>query len=408
MTGKLSARKVAALKEPGRYGDGNGLWLHIGKGKGRSWVLRYSWQGKQAEMGLGSVEAVSLADARELTRIARHRLAQGINPKDARDEDLRAVPEPKTVVTFSEAAKRFIEAHESGWRNPKHRWQWRSTLERYVYPVFGDEPVDAIDTDLVMRALEPVWTEYPETASRVRGRIESILDWAKARELREGENPARWRGHLQNLLPARKKVARVQHLRAVPWREMPVVMREIDRATGMGAHALRFAIYTAARSGEVRGATWREIDMDAAEWRVPGGRMKAGKEHRVPLSGAALAELAKVCPLSAGPDSLVFPSSRPGRPISDMTLLAVLRRLKIDATAHGFRSSFRDWCAEATGHPAEVAEMALAHTVTSAVERAYRRGDMFERRRRLMDDWAGFCTGAATGDRVVELGRGPA
>lgn len=406
MSGKLSARKIAIIREPGRYGDGDGLWLHVGRGAGRSWIFRYTWLGRQAEMGLGSLDVLSLAEARDSARLARRRVSQGVNPKDARDADLAAMQTPPTSVSFSQAAERFIAANEAAWRNPKHRQQWRNTLATYVEPVFGDAPVEAIDTDLVMRVLEPIWTKKPETASRVRGRIESVLDWAKARGLREGENPARWRGHLKNLLPQTSKVARVRHHRAVPWRDMPNLMARLSKVRGMGASALRFAIYTAARSGEVRGARWSEIDVDAAEWCVPGERMKAGKPHRVPLSSAALVELETVRPLAEGPDGLVFPSNRPGRPISDMTLAAVLRRLEVDGTPHGMRSAFRDWAAEATGHPAEAAEMALAHVVSSAVERAYRRGDLFERRRRLMEDWAAHCEGGAEGESVFVL-RGP-
>ncbi|MEM1149949.1 MAG: site-specific integrase, partial [Pseudomonadota bacterium] len=288
--------------------------------------------------------------------------------------------------------------------------QWRNTLASHAFPVFGDLSVAEIDTGLVLKALEPVWTVRPETASRLRGRIENVLAWASARGLRSGENPARWRGHLDTLLPARAKVAKVTHHKAVPWRALPALMERIATAKGVGARALHFTILTAARSGEVREMRWGEVDLQAGLWVVPAQRMKAGREHRVPLSDAALAVLAAVRPLqmrSGGrapvAEALVFPGSR-GKALSDMTLTAVFKRLGVEATVHGTaRSSFKDWCAEATGYPNEVSEMALAHTVSSAVERAYRRGDMVERRRRLMADWARFLSGEIISQEVIAI-----
>ena len=409
MAGKLTARTVDAIREPRRYGDGAGLWLHVGPTGGKSWVLRYKRHGRAREMGLGPVDLVPLAEAREKARQARRKLLDGIDPLDERAAEKRAAEvERARAVTFADAAERFIAAQEAGWRNRKHRQQWRSTLRTYAEPVFGKLPVAEVDTDLVLRALEPIWTEKPETASRLRGRIEAVLDWAAARRLREGENPARWKGHLDTLLPARSKVAAVKHHKAVPWREVPDAMARIAGAGGIGAAALRFAVLTACRSGEVRGARWAEIDMDAREWVVPAERMKARKAHRVPLSDAAMAVLEEMRPLAGGGDGLVFPSTKPGRSISDMTMAAVLKRLGIGATVHGFRSSFSDWAAETTNYPHEVREMALAHTVSNAVERAYRRGDLFERRRRLMEDWARYCAGeGAKGGCLIAL-RGPA
>lgn len=399
MAGKLTARTVDAIREPRRYGDGAGLWLHVGPTGGKSWVLRYKRHGRAREMGLGPVDLVPLAEAREKARQARRKLLDGIDPLDERAAEKRAAEvERARAVTFTDAAEGFIAAQEAGWRNRKHRQQWRSTLRTYAEPVFGKLPVAEVDTDLVLRALEPIWTEKPETASRLRGRIEAVLDWAAARKLREGANPARWKGHLDTLLPARSKVAAVKHHKAVPWREVPDAMARIAGAGGIGAAALRFAVLTACRSGEVRGARWAEIDMDAREWVVPAERMKARKAHRVPLSDAAMAVLEEMRPLAGGGDGLVFPSTKPGRSISDMTMAAVLKRLGIGATVHGFRSSFSDWAAETTNYPHEVREMALAHTVSNAVERAYRRGDLFERRRRLMEDWARYCAGAENRD----------
>lgn len=396
MSGKLTAREVETLKEPGRYGDGSGLWLHIGPSGGKSWVLRYSFRKKPREMGLGPVGLVSLADARKKARDARRKLLEGIDPLAERDAQRRAAElEAARAVTFIEAAERCLAALETGWKNPKHGQQWRNTLSTYAEPIFGQLPVADIDTGLVLKALEPIWTEKAETASRLRGRIERVLDWAAARGLRNGENPARWRGHLESLLPAPAKVAKVKHHAALPWRQVPEAMARIGEVDGVGAAALRFAILTACRSGEVRGARWKEIDLGSREWVVPEERMKAGRAHRVPLSDAASEVLIQMRPLANGTASLVFPGKHSGSAISDMTMSAVLKRLDIPATVHGFRSSFSDWAAETTDHPHEVREMALAHTISNAVERAYRRGDLFDRRRQLMEEWARYCTSNA-------------
>ena len=306
-------------------------------------------------------------------------------------------------MTFQQCAEGYITAHRAGWRNGKHRDQWSNTLATYVNPVFGSLPVQNIDTALVMKAIEPIWSEKPETASRVRGRIEAILDWATARGFRVGENPARWRGHLDKLLPKKTKVRRVEHHAALPFAEMGTFLAELRKQSGVGARALEFAILTAARTGEAIGARWEELDLTERTWTIPAERMKAEKEHRVPLSDAAhpiLEELAKV-----RHDDFVFPGDRADRPLSNMAMTMTLRRMgRGDLTVHGFRSSFRDWAAERTGFPAEVAEMALAHTVADKVEAAYRRGDLFQKRRQLMEAWARFCTTApADRGKVVAL-----
>ena len=293
-------------------------------------------------------------------------------------------------MTFAACAERYIASHKVGWRNPKHAAQWPATLGTYVYPVFGSLPVQAVDVGLVMKAIEPIWVQKPETAGRVRGRIERVLDWATARGYRQGENPARWRGHLENLLPKKSKVRRVEHHAALPYVEIGAFMAELRQQEGVPARALEFAILTAARTGEVIGAKWDEIDLDERLWTVPAERMKAGKEHRVPLSDVALAIVEERRKIQQ--DDHIFPGGKAGRPISNMAMLMLLRRMgRGDLTAHGFRSSFRDWAAERTTFPAEVAEMALAHTVSDKVEAAYRRGDLFQKRRYLMEAWAKFC-----------------
>jgi integrase len=300
------------------------------------------------------------------------------------------------AMTFRAVTNAYLAAHEAGWRNPKHRAQWRATLKTYVFPHFGELPVADVNTGHVMAALEPIWREKAETASRLRGRIEAVLDYAAARGWRTGENPARWRGHIANLLPRRSKIARVEHHAALPWQDISAFLIDLRSRDGLGARALEFAILTAARTGEVLGARWSEINLDEAVWTVPAKRMKAGQEHRVPLSDAALAIVRALLPLRPADDAegkaFVFPGARRSRPLSGMAMLMLLRRMgRADLTAHGFRSTFRDWAAECTGYAREVAEAALAHTLRDKVEAAYRRGDLFEKRRRLMDDWAAFC-----------------
>jgi integrase len=397
---KLTAREVVTLREAGSHADGDGLYLQVAPGGSRSWFLRYQRHGRRRELGLGGFPAVSLADAREKAGAARRMLAAGGDPIEARRaERNKAEVAVAKVVTFKEAAERYITAHKAGWRNPKHRAQWTATLETYAYPHFGALAVAAVDVGLVLQAVEPIWSVKPETAGRVRGRIEAIIDWATARGYRTGENPARWRGHLENLLPARSKVRRVEHHAALPYPEIGTFLAELRKQAGIAARALEFTILTAARTGEAIGARWDEFNIAERIWIIPAERMKAGKEHRVPLSDAALAILTEMAAIRLGDH--VFPGGRIERPISNMAMLMTLRRMgRDDLTTHGFRSSFRDWCAERTAFPAEVAEMALAHAVGDKVEAAYRRGDLFAKRRQLADAWAKFCASAPAGEVV--------
>ena len=392
---RLKDVTVRKASRPGFLADGAGLYLRIGPTGAKSWVFRYRRGGRLHDMGLGSLTAVTLAEAREKALACRRLRLAGIDPiEDRRAGAIKAALDAARTMTFKQCAEAYVAAHRAGWRNPKHAAQWATTLDAYVYPVFGDQPVQAIDTGFVMRAVEPIWTAKPETASRVRGRIESVLDWATARNYRQGENPARWRGPLENLLPARSKVRRVEHHAALPYAEIGAFMAELRARDGVAARALEFAILTAARTGEVIGATWAEFDLQDRLWTIPAERMKAGREHRVPLSAPALAIL-QALP-KGEPSDRVFP-------LSQMALLMTLRRMgRGDLTVHGFRSTFRDWAAERTGFPAEVAEMALAHTVADKVEAAYRRGDLFAKRRQLAEAWAKFCA-EAPGGHVIPL-----
>ena len=371
----------------------------------RFWLLRYSISGTRREMGLGRAGEgpgdVTLAEARQKTADLRKLIKAGIDPlahREAEEARQKAAAQQAAArgVTFKAVAELYMGAHEAGWRNDKHKDQWRNTLVTYAFPHFGELPVGDVETGHVMAALEPIWTAKPETATRVRGRIESVLDYATSRGWRAGENPARWRGHLANLLPARGKVARVEHHAALPWRDMGAFMVALGQreAGSVAAMALRFAILTAARSGEVLGARWQEFDLAEAVWTVPAERMKAGREHRVPLTDAALDVLQQAAALrtSKAAGAFVFPGMKPGKPLSVMALAMVLRRMdRDDLTVHGFRSTFRDWCAEQTSFDRDTAEAALAHTLRDKVEAAYRRGDLFDKRRRLMEAWAGFC-----------------
>jgi len=391
--GKLTALAISRLVTKGYYGDGDGLWLQVTASGARSWVYRYRAGGRTREMGLGSAKVVSLARAREKAGAAARQRADGIDPLEHRQMIRRTAEIARArLVTFRSAAESYIAGKSGAWRNDKHRAQWASTLETYVYPTIGSFPVQEIDTGLVLKVLEPIWTSKPETASRVRGRIEVILDAAKVRGQRDGENPARWRGHLDKLLTPKSKLQSVRHHPALPFVELPGFMRQLESASGAASLALRFAILTAARTSEVIGARWSEVDMANGIWTVPAGRMKAGREHRIPLSAPAKALLAACNPKEVSPDDFCFAGGSPGRGLSNMAMLKVLMRLKrADLTVHGFRSTFRDWAAETTQHPGEVVEMALAHIVSSKVEAAYRRGDLMEKRRRLMEDWSQFC-----------------
>jgi integrase len=399
--GKLTALDVARVKRRGYLGDGGGLYLLVGPNGAKSWVFRFREAGRLREMGLGPLHTIGLAEAREKARECRRVRLDGIDPIEARKATrTQAKLEAAKAMTFRECAERYIASHKAGWRNPKHAAQWPATLSTYVYPIFGNLPAQAIDVGLVMKAIEPIWTEKPETASRVRGRVESVLDWATSRNYRQGENPARWRGHLENLLPKKAKVRRVKHHAALPYGEIAAFMIELRQQDGIAARALEFAILTAARTGEAIGAKWDEIDTAERLWTIPADRMKAGREHRVPLSDAALAILEDLRNVRHG--VFVFPGGKAGRPISNMSMLMLLRRMgRGNLTAHGFRSSFRDWAAERTTFPAEVAEMALAHTVSDKVEAAYRRGNLFQKRRQLSNAWARYCAAPAVAGEVV-------
>jgi integrase len=382
---KLNVKQVEHLKDVGLYSDGGGLYLRI-RESGRSWFFIGTVNGKRLEMGLGSALDVTLARAREKAAEARLHALEGRDPRFERD---KAKKQHAQHLTFGTFAKSYVAEIEDGFRNPKHRQQWRNTLETYGEPI-ADMPIADVETKDVLRCVQPIWLEKPETASRVRGRIERVLDAAKAKGHRTGENPARMRGHLELFLPKRSK-AKVKHHAAMPHAEMPAFMADLRGREGVAAKALEFAILTAARSGEVRGMTWGEVDFEAKLWTVPAGRMKASEAHEVPLSNAAVSVLQAVHEEGLETDDVVFPAPRGGS-LSDMTLSAVLRRMGRPVTVHGMRSTFRDWAGDTTSFPREVVEMALAHTVGSATERAYRRGRALEKRRELMETWAVFCS----------------
>ena len=387
---RLSARTVATAIKHGRHADGGGLYLSISSNGGRRWVFLFRWHGKPTEIGLGSARDVTLSRARASASQARTKLAEGINPKDAR--------RPLEGATFGECADRVIAAMRPSWRNAKHAAQWEMTLRVYAASL-RRLPVGKITTDDVLAVLKLLWTEKPETASRLRGRIERVLDAAKAQGLRTGENPARWRGHLDQLLPKRHQLTRGHHA-AMNYVELPAFINDLQARQATAALALEFTILTAARSGEVLGARWKEFDFDRAVWTVPAGRMKAGREHRVPLSRRAL-KIVKVLH-EARTGDFVFPGQNAGKPLSVMALEMMLRRMKIeDATVHGFRSAFRDWAAERTNFTNEVCEAALAHVIGNKAEAAYRRGDLFDKRRKLMEAWAVYCATPKAGKVVA-------
>ena len=401
---KLSALTVSRAKARGYLGDGGGLYLQVSASGSKSWVFRFKDHGRLREMGLGSVHAIGLAEARKRATACRQMRLDGTDPIAVKKAGkLKAKLEAARAMTFQQCAEAYIEAHKAGWQNAKHAAQWTSTLKTYAYPVFGALPVQAVDVALIAKVLEPIWTTKTETASRPRGRIERVLDWATVRGHCQGDNPARWRGHLDQLLPARSRVRKVQHHAALAYAEVGQFMADLRGQDTTSALALEFLILTATRTAEVIGATWSEADLDAAVWTIPAERMKAKKEHRVPLSKPALAILKRLYKHRAG--EFVFMGAKPGRPLSNMALLMLLERLgRSDLTVHGFRSTFRDWCAESTNFPREVAEHALAHSLPDKVEAAYRRGDLFEKRRHLMAAWARYCGTTEPRGKVVRLG----
>jgi integrase len=380
---RLTARTVATLTKTGRYADGGNLYLSISKNGGRRWVFMYRFRGRQREMGLGSASraGVSLARARELATEARAALAAGSDPLKGRKAD-------RTVPSFGDCADAYIQAHHGGWRNDKHIAQWRMTLTVYCASIRA-MPINEVDTEAVLKVLQPIWERLPETTKRLRGRIEKVLDAATVRGFRTGENPARWRGHLQSLLSKPKTLTRGHHA-ALPYEKLPDFMAQLRARPSMTARALEFAILTACRSSEVLSARWEEIDFGKAIWIIPASRMKVGKEHRVPLSNRSIAILTAL--QENRTSDFVFPGTTRGRPLSGMAMAMQLRRMKLqDITVHGFRSTFRDWAGETTSFSREVCEQALAHTIGNKTEAAYRRGDLFEKRLKLMEAWASYC-----------------
>ncbi len=400
---KLSdASAKSAGLAPGRHSDGGGLYLNVSQSGTKSWLFMWSTvitrtdgsRGqKRHEMGIGSYPLVSLAEARKLAARHRETVAQGGNPIAERDKE----DEP----TFAEASIKFLAGMENGWRNEKHRAQWRNTLSTYCTPI-NEKRVSTITTDDVLRVLTPIWSTKAETASRVRGRIERVLDYCKVKGWRSGENPAAWRGHLKNVLPARQKLTRGHHA-AMPYDDVPAFVQRLRGSDAMAARALEFAILNASRSGEVIGARWSEIDLKQALWIVPKERMKAGREHRVPLAPRSV-ELLEALREASGGKGYVFPGERKDMPLSNMAMAMLLKRMKVQFTVHGFRSSFRDWAGDATSFPREIAEAALAHSVGNAVEAAYRRSDALDRRRKMMVSWADFISTSKAG-KVVPMRR---
>lgn len=390
---ELSALAVSKLKEPGRYavGGADGLHLRVTEGS-RSWVFRVQVGSTRRDLGLGAYPAVGVAEARELARTQRKLILSGEIPVAPKKEAKKKIQEVQAATrSFKECAEALITSKSSEWRNPKHRQQWENTLATYVYPTIGNLSVSSIELAHVLACLEPIWVVKTETATRIRGRIESVLSFATVRGFRSGENPARWRGHLDSILPAPGKVQKVEHHEAMPIDDVPAFMQQLAGKDGNSIRALEFLILTAARSGEVRGAHWDEFDLEKQIWTVPAGRMKAGVEHRVPLSVEAMAALKKAHAIDGS--RLVFAAPRGGQ-LSDMALTQAMRRMALKCVPHGFRSTFRDWCGERTNYPRELAEQALAHVLGNKVEAAYRRGDALEKRRIMMQAWADHVEGS--------------
>jgi len=383
---KLTVTRIARLKKPGRYCDGGGLYLQIARGGTKSWIFRYMRRGKEHNMGLGPLHAVNMRAAREAARHARTRLAQGHDPLE--DRRLTAVQPGVKNKTFNECMTGYIASHRVSWKSGKYAQQWEKSLRDHICPHFGMLHVRQLNTGHVQQALEPVWATRTVTATRLRGRIERVLAWAKISGYREGENPAHWRWHLEELLPAPARVRKVRHFPSIPYQKIGAFFVRLARHKGTSARALAFTILTACRRSEAVHARWDEIDFGKAVWTIPAERMKAGRDHRVPLSRPVL----DILRAQQGQDPVwVFPGTKLGSALSADAMLVLLRRMGPRATVHGFRSSFRVWAAEQTVFPKEVPELALAHTVGSMVELAYQRSDLFERRRALMQEWADWC-----------------
>ncbi len=381
---RLTVKSVEALKSPGLHADGGGLYLNVKKSGARSWCCIFQWQGKRREAGLGPLHIVSLQDARDKRDQLRRLVRDGIDP-------LAEKTAPKSVPTFGAVATALVDTLEAGWVNPKHRQQWRNTLETYCEP-FWNRPVDEVGTADIVDVLKPIWIEKRETATRLRSRIERVLDAAKVNGHLTGDNPARWRGHLQAILPINTRT-KTNHHAALPYDQVPDFVKGLGPRLSTAARALEFLIYTAARTGEVLGAVWGEVDMAAKTWTVPASRMKMKREHVVPLTEPALVVFRAMAIAGTKPDAPIFPTPK-GKPLSNMAMPMLLRRMECDGgTVHGFRSAFRDWAGDKTAFPREVAEAALAHIVGSAVEQAYRRGSALEKRRELMEAWSEFVVG---------------
>jgi integrase len=387
---RLSDRFVKTAK-PGFYHDGDGLYLQVTSATARSWIFRYKVDGKTKDLGLGSLKKVSLANARQKAERQRQLRGEGRDPIEqqrAREAARRLAA--GGAIAFRQAAEELIASREAAWRNPKHRQQWRNTLATYVYPSLGKLPVADVDTDAVLRVLQPIWRKKTETASRVRGRIEAVLSWASAKGLRNGTNPAQWRGHLEKLLPKKTKVRKVKHHAALPYAKLPAFMGRLRARAGVTPRALELTILTAVRTSEAIGARFEEFDLAARVWTIPGERMKAGEEHRVPLCDRVVAIVKEMAATRLG--AYVFPGLKPDAPLSNMAMLMMLRDLQPDVTTHGFRSSFRDWAGEETSHPHDICEAALAHTRKDKSHASYQRGDLLAKRRKLMTEWADYCT----------------
>jgi integrase len=425
---KLTPLEVTKKTKPGYYGDGAGLWLQVSTSGSKSWIFRFTLNKKQREMGLGAVHTVTLSEARAKAKECRLILLDGKDPLEARKVTKMAdALDRAKMMTFDQCATAYIATHRGSWKNAKHISQWENTLKTYASPFIGALPVAYVDTALVVKVLSQqgkdkrtLWESKTETATRLRGRIESILDWATVSKFRQGDNPARWKGHLDNLLATLSKSDRTKHHPALPWQEVGAFMAALRGQDGIAASAVEFAILTACRSGEVRGATWAEIDLDDRVWTIPAERMKAKREHRVPLSTAAITLIESRQKQKLG--AFIFPGVKQGKPLSDMSLTAVIRGMnerasksggklwidpasKKNATVHGFRSSFRDWCSEsvANSFPREVCEHALAHSLPDKVEAAYRRGDLIEKRTLLMQAWADYCAVIPAAAKVTPI-----
>ncbi len=388
---KITALEVGKLSKPGKHPIGDNLYLQISNQGTKSWLFRFRMNDKTTWMGLGSVKIVSLADARAKALQHLQTISEGINPLVAKQtaQQNQILQESKRM-TFDECANLYIESHSKSWKNEKHQAQWRSTLETYASPAIGKLPIESITTGLVLRVLEPIWYSKSETASRVRGRVERILSWATVRGLRSGENPARWRGHLDEMLPKRTEVQKVTHFKALPYPHIYEFMKSLQAKQGVSIRALEFAILTCTRTNETLGAKWSEINLEEKYWMIPVERMKAKRAHKVPLCDRACEIIREMNEFSQS--DFVFPGDRVGKPLSNMALLEIVRGMNFDITVHGFRSTFQDWAAEKTTYSQEVIDMALAHIVKGKTERAYRRGDLFEKRQRLMSDWSRYCS----------------